>query len=41
MDVIAQDIKNIKEELTFDDANDRAKLRGFVMAAMTLSGPIR
>jgi hypothetical protein len=40
MDVIARDIKNIKEESSFDDAYDREKLRGLVMAAMALNGPI-
>jgi len=39
VDVIAQDIKNV-EESSFDDAYDREKLRGVVMAAMALNGPI-
>ncbi|VVC31329.1 Hypothetical protein CINCED_3A000160 [Cinara cedri] len=39
MDVIAQDIKNV-EESSFDDAYDREKWRGVVMAAMALNGPI-
>ncbi|KAL4123073.1 hypothetical protein QTP88_015305 [Uroleucon formosanum] len=38
--VIAQDIKNIEEASSFDDAYDREKWRGFVMAAMALNGPI-
>jgi hypothetical protein len=40
MDGIAQDIKNIEEESSFDDAHDREKWRGVVMAAMALNGPI-
>ncbi|KAL4100675.1 hypothetical protein QTP88_020709 [Uroleucon formosanum] len=40
VDVIAQDIKNIEEASSFDDAYDREKWRGFVMAAMALNGPI-
>jgi len=40
MDVIAQDIKKIEEESSFDDAYDREKWRGFVMAVMELNGPI-
>ncbi|VVC41594.1 Ribonuclease H-like domain [Cinara cedri] len=39
MDVIDQDIKNV-EESSFDDAYDREKWRGVVMAAMALNGPI-
>lgn len=35
------DIKNIKEDLTFDDAYEGEKWRGFVMAAMALNGPTR
>ncbi|XP_029342105.1 uncharacterized protein LOC115033526 [Acyrthosiphon pisum] len=38
VDVIAQDIKNIEEASSFDDAYDREKWRGFVMAAMDLMG---
>jgi len=38
MDVVAQNIKNIKENSIFDDAYDRVKWRGFVMAAMTFMG---
>lgn len=40
MDVIAQDIENIEEESTFDNAYDREKWRGFVIAAMALDRPI-
>jgi len=42
VDVIAQDIKNIEEESSFDDAYDREKWRDFVivMAAMAFNGPI-
>lgn len=38
MDVIAQNIYDIKTELTFDDVNDREKWRGFVMAEMVFNG---
>jgi hypothetical protein len=34
VDVTAQDIKNIEEESSFDDAHNGEKWRGFVMAAM-------
>lgn len=40
MDIIAQDIKNIEEESSFDDAYNREKWRGVVMAVMALNGPI-
>jgi len=40
MDVIAQDIENIKKNSTFDEAHDREKWRSFVMAAMVHNGPI-
>lgn len=40
MDVTAQDIKNIEEESSFDNAYDREKLRGFGTATMALNGPI-
>jgi len=40
VDVIAQDIKNIEEESSFDDAYDREKWRGVMIAAMALNGPI-
>jgi len=32
VDVVAQDIKNIKEDSVFDNAYDREKWRGFVIA---------
>jgi len=38
VNVVAQDIKNIKEYLIFDETYDREKWRGFMMAAMTLNG---
>jgi len=39
VDVITQDIENIKEDSAFDDAYDREKWRGFVMAAMAFNEP--
>jgi len=33
VDVMAQDIKNIKEDSVFDDAYNREKWKGFLMAA--------
>jgi len=39
--VVAQDIKNIKVDSVFDDAYDREKWRGVVMAAMALNGLTR
>lgn len=38
VDVVAQDIKGIKEDSVFDDEYDREKWRGYVMAAMALNG---
>jgi len=32
-------VKDIKEDSIFDDAYDREKWRGFMMAAMTVDGP--
>jgi len=37
---LTQDIENFKENSTFNEAYDREKLRGFVVAAMVLSEPI-
>lgn len=37
-DVVAQDIKNIKKDLSFDDAYEIMKWRGLLMAAMALNG---
>jgi len=37
VDVVAQDIKNIKEDSTFNDSYDRKKWRGLVMTVMALN----
>jgi len=37
VDIVAQDIKNIREEWTFDDEFERETLEGFVMVAMALN----
>jgi len=37
VDVVVQDIKDIKEDSVFDDAYDREKWRGYVMAMMALN----
>jgi len=38
LDVVAQDIKDIKEDSVFDDAYDRERWRGYVMEAMAING---
>ncbi|KAF0759756.1 Uncharacterized protein FWK35_00005751 [Aphis craccivora] len=38
MDVVAQDIKDIKDNSVFDDVYDREKWRGYVMEVMALNG---
>jgi hypothetical protein len=40
VEIVAQEIKNIVKESSFDDTYDRKKWRGFVIAAMALNGPI-
>jgi len=37
MEVVVQDINDIKEDSIFDDAYDRERMRGFKMAVMTLN----
>jgi len=37
VDVVAQDIKDKKEDSVFDDGYDRERWRGYVMAAMALN----